>query len=294
MQSTTAPQSRDSSRPVPVVWGLIAVVAALAVGCGGGIPINEESVFQAKSSITPATFDRSDTRMTETMFGQAPTVHGWHFDRTPSRCTTLFFGGQGFHMVLARRRVEAMLDNLPVDLFMFDYRGYGRSGGKATVEGLKADALTAYDHLAERFDADCIVAHGHSVGTFLATWLATKRDIDALVLEAPAVSAERFVDELVPWYLDLFIGFDIDPAFDGENNAKRLADIEVPTLLVAGAEDNVTPPTHARTLRSRAAGDPTDLTVFDEGTHNDLYTREAFPTRYRELLCHAGRCGDDG
>ncbi len=274
-------------------WFVIAVVVSLLAGCGSGIPIDEESVFQAKSSITPATFNRADAELKETFFGGDPEIHGWHFDRTSSRCTTLFFGGQGFHMVLARRRIEAMLDDLPVDLFMFDYRGYGRSGGEATVEGLKSDALDAYDHLVDEFGAQCVVAHGHSVGTFLATWLATKRDVDALVLEAPVVSARRFVNEIVPWYLRLFIGFDIDPAFKGENNAKRLAEIDVPTLLVAGEKDDVAPPTHARYLHKRAAGEPSDLAVLPEGTHNDLYLHEHFPRRYHELLCHAGRCDED-
>jgi pimeloyl-ACP methyl ester carboxylesterase len=278
--------------PTILFAGLIAVW--FVAGCGGGIPISEEAVFEAKSSITPATFDREDAELEETFFGDDPSIHGWHFDRDDSRCTTVFFGGQRFHMVLARRRVEALLERIPTDVLMFDYRGYGRSGGEATVEGLKADAIEAIEHARQKFGTDCIVAHGHSVGTFLATWVAKKDEVDALVLEAPVVSADRFVGELVPWYLRLFIGFDIDPAFDGENNADRAADIEVPTLLIAGEEDNIAPPAHARTIRDRAAGDPTRLTVFEEGSHNNLYLKEGFGEDYRELLCEAGRCNGDG
>jgi len=287
----TTPSRLDISIRLLAIPSAIAVVVALVTGCGGGLPIDEEAVFQAKTSITPATFDRDDAEFKETFFGDEPSIHGWHFDRSSSRCTTLFFGGQGFHMVLARRRIEAMLDDVPVDLFMVDYRGYGRSGGEATVDGLKSDALDAYDHLVDKFGANCVVAHGHSVGTFLATWLATKRDVDALVLEAPVVSARRFVNEIVPWYLRLFIGFDIDPAFKGENNAKRLAKITAPTLLIAGEEDDVAPPTHARYLHKQSAGKPTDLSVLKDGTHNDLYHHKNFPTHYRSLLCHTGRCG---
>ena len=288
--TATAHAARETSTSL-TTWSLIAAVAIVAAGCGGGIPITEENVFQGRASITPATFERADVRLEETFFGGDPAIHGWYFDREQSRCTTLFFGGQGFHMVLARRRVEAFLDRVPVDLFMFDYRGYGRSGGTPTVASLKVDALDAYDHLTEDLGAECVVAHGHSIGTFLATWLADERAVDALVLEAPIVDADRFEKELIPWYLRLFVGFDIAPPLQREDNAERIADIDVPTLLIAGERDDVSPPSHAETLRERAAGEPTDLVIFEQGTHNDLYLQEDFASHYRALLRAAERDG---
>jgi pimeloyl-ACP methyl ester carboxylesterase len=274
--------------------GGFALLAVLASGCGGGIPLNQEAVFQAQPSITPATFERSNSQLEETFFGGHPEIHGWYFDRDDSTCTTLFFGGQRFHMVLARRRVESFLDRVPVDVLMYDYRGYGRSRGEPTVEGLKQDALEAYDHLVESFDADCVVAHGHSLGTFLATWVATRRDVDGLVLEAPVVSVQRFTRELVPWYLRFFLNFDIDPAFEGEDNAERIADVEAPTLLIAGEKDDVAPVPHAETLDERAQGQPTILATFEKGNHNNLDRQPAFDDRYRELLCAMDRCPEDG
>lgn len=284
-------QRRDgaSSRHGGAALAVAAALVTLA-GCGGGIPLDEEGVFEAKRSITPATFERSDAELEETSFGADPELHAWSFERDGARCTTLFFGGQRFHMVLARERVESVLDRVPVDLFMFDYRGYGRSDGEPTVEGLKADALDAYDYATETLGTDCVIAHGHSLGTFLATWVATERDVDGLVLEAPVVSAQRFVRTLVPWYLRLFIGFDIDPAFQGENNAERIAEVDAPTLLIAGSDDPIAPPSHARELRKRSAGNPVRLGVVEGAEHNDLYTHEEFGSRYRRLLCEIGRC----
>lgn len=267
-------------------------VGLVSPGCGGNIPLSEDTVFEAKRSVTPSTFEQSDSTLRETFFGDDPEIYGWHMDREGARCTVLFFGGQRFHMVLARRRIETILDRLPVNLFTFDYRGYGRSGGEASVEGLKQDALAAYDHVTDAFDTDCVIAHGHSLGTFLATWIGQERDVEAVVLEAPVVNAQRFVRELIPWYLRLFIGFDLDPAFDGEDNGKRLAEIDVPVLLVAGEEDNIAPPAHAEALKSKGPDGRTTLVRLEKGSHNNLYRQAPFASSFRDLLCDLDRCPD--
>jgi len=275
-------------------FAAVELISAVVVfGCGGGIPIDEEAVFQAQKTVTPATFERSDSALKETFFGENPELHGWFLDRDASRCTAIFIGGQRFHMVLARSRVESYLDRLPVDVLLYDYRGYGRSGGEPTVEGLKSDALAAYEHATDALEVDCVVVHGHSLGTFLATWLASRREVDGLVLEAPVVSADRFVKTLVPWFLRIFIGFDIDPAFKGENNAERIARVEAPTLIVAGRDDEVAPPAHAREIKQSAAGKPTVLSVLEGRSHNDIHLDETFAREYRELLCEIRPCSPE-
>jgi hypothetical protein len=274
-----------------VVTLMAAVGAVWVAGCGGGIPITQETLFQNKQALHPADFRQEGVELETTRVTVADGVEldAWHFRKQGAQCTVLYFGGQGFHMVLAGDFVDRFLGGIDADLMMSDYRGYGRSGGEPTVETMKADALEVYGAARERADNGCIVAHGHSMGSFVATWLATKREVAGVVLENPATNAEEWAGAMVPWYLDLFISFDIGDSLKEQDNLALIDQIEVPLLIVAGADDPITPPSLARKLFKRARAVPKHLEVIPEGGHNGLIRKPAYLEAYRNFLSHLDR-----
>jgi uncharacterized protein len=71
------------------------------------------------------------------------------------------------------------------DVLMIDYRGYGKSRGEFSEEGLIADANAAYFYAMRFFPEDKIVVYGKSLGSGIATQIAAKHKPKLLLLETP-------------------------------------------------------------------------------------------------------------
>jgi len=275
-----------------VVRGIVAAAALVGlVGCIP-VPVNEQTLFIPKDSVTPATFSMPGVSLQEVFFSAADgtRLNGWFLRRHDAVATVLFFGGNGFYLVQSGGYLEAMLRH-PVNAFVWDYRGYGRSEGSPSVDAIKEDALAAYEYVHSRLpDGEAIIlAHGHSIGTFPATYLATQRELAGLVLEAPATDVDGWRKAVVPWFFRLFLRFEVDDGLTRESNLERLRQVRVPTVIVAGSEDFVTPAKMAEALYEASPAEEKTLIVVDGGEHNGLYTNDEYIRAYGDLVERAGR-----
>ncbi len=168
-------------------------------------------------------------------------INAWYFERAGARATVLFFGGNAFYLSDSRAFAESITRH-PVNLFMMDYRGYGRSEGTPTVASFKSDALRAYQVLRDRFEPDArrIIVHGHSLGSFAAALVASERPVGALVLQNPATGGRDMLRYLVPWYAKPFVRLDVAPALLADSNLDRIRRVTVPTLIAGGTRDRIT------------------------------------------------------
>lgn len=275
---------------------LCVVLALLGLSCST-VPIQEQGVFMPKPSVTPASFEREgvtlediyfisvDSATTDNSTPDSVRLNAWYLSQPDAQGTVIFFGGNGFYLVQSLGYIEALTGH-PVNVFMWDYRGYGNSEGQPSVAALKQDALAAYDHLIDTYDAnpDRLIAHGHSLGTFMAMYLEEQRDVAGVVLENPATNVEEWVDHLAPWFLRLFINFEVDESLRGESNLERVQSMTEPLLIIGGAEDFITAPEMARTLYEEAGTQQKDLVIIEGGGHNELYEANAYQTAYEALL----------
>lgn len=272
---------------------LIGLAVLLVVGIGGvafagctTIQIQEEDVFLPKPSITPQTF-ASDTVDLRELYVRSDSVqlNAWHLTRPDARGTILFFGGNGFYLVQSRGYVEALTD-FPVNVLMFDYRGYGKSTGAPGVNGFKRDALRMYDYAVDSLGAapDRMLVHGHSLGTFMASHTAAERDVAGVVLENPATDVQGWINGLAPWFVRLFVDFEIAEPLQDESNIAVLKTVDVPLLIFAGENDNVTRPEMAKTLYEEAVSSSKNLVVVDSAGHNYLYRDSTYTSAYQDLL----------
>lgn len=268
---------------------LAALAAVLLAGCLT-IPITEEGVFENRRTVTPADFDVPGLRLEPLRIPiDAGSLDAWWLPHEDPRGTVLYFGGQGFLMVHSRDLLAAFAA-LRLNVLLFDYRGYGRSDGEPSVEGLERDALAAYDLLTEALGVDpaTLVLHGHSMGSFLATATAEARPAAALVLESPITSVRGLMRALVPPLLRPIVRFEIDEVLARQSNVARLPRLTLPTLVLVGAEDNVTPERLAQEVHEASAGQPKRLAVLPGRGHNDVVpsgaAHEVYEAFLREVL----------
>lgn len=88
---------------------------------------------------------------------------------------------------------------LAYDVFILDYRGFGKSEGEIRgEEAFFKDIQLAYDEMKKRYEEDKIVVLGYSIGTGAAAWLASKNQPKLLILQAPYYSLTDMMEETYP------------------------------------------------------------------------------------------------
>ena len=208
------------------------------------------------------------------------------------RPTVLYFGGNGFRISTLGMKKLVPLLRLGLDVVMLDHRGYGRSGGASSVDSLKADALAVFDAVAAEVGAERVVVHGHSLGSFLASWVGAERRAGAVVLENSATTTGDYVRSRYDFYpvLRPFVRFRIDDALAGEGSLGPVRRIAEPLLIVAGADDARIPAWMSRQLYAASPLAPgrKRLRVFETVGHNRVPFYRDFPDVYLGFLRDAG------
>ncbi|MCU0645314.1 MAG: alpha/beta hydrolase [bacterium] len=250
------------------------------------IKLTEKEAFNVKRTISPASFENKSYEFEEIEFvsGDSLTLKGWFIKNPIAQGTVLYYGGNGFVMVISYDIIKSIIDQ-NVNLLVFDYRGYGENPGTASVAGLKTDGLAAYDFLIneKQIDPEKLIIHGHSMGSFIASYVASEREAAGLVLECPITDAKDWTGMLVPWFLKPFVKFEIEPSLLENSNVARITSIEKPLLIFAGDNDQVTPPKMAEKLFEAAKSTDKKLVIIENGGHNDLPQRAEYTNALTEF-----------
>lgn len=162
------------------------------------------------------------------------------------------------------------------DLFMLDYRGFGKSTGTIESEAqLHADVKAAWNQVAPRYAGKKIIVYGRSLGTGLAAKLAGDVQPALTVLVSPFLSLKAMADEHYPWL----------PAFLNRypmRSDEQLAAINAPVLIIHGDRDTLIPISHAERLRQTRAA--TEYQVIAGAAHNDIHQFPAYLDALAERL----------
>ncbi len=185
-------------------------------------------------------------------------IHGWWVRSEGSRLATLFLHGNAGNIGHRGPHIREIAA-AGSDVLIIDYRGYGRSQGRPTEQGLLLDADAAYEYLAAR--GKPIVLHGESLGSAVAVELATRRRAAGLVLETPFTSLRAEAGRVLPVLGPLVVwGFD---------SKSRIARLHVPLLVIHGDRDITVPYRLGRELYDAAPG-PKSFWTVTGADHNDI------------------------
>ena len=192
-------------------------------------------------------------------------LHGWFI---PGRTgvTWLWFHGNAGNISNRLDNLALLHDRLGVNIFIFDYRGYGRSEGRASEKGIYMDAVAALSHLRTRDDIDHskIVLFGRSLGSAVAVEVAAGRETYAVILESPFTSTRAMARRLIPL---LPVGLLITTRLD---SLAKIDKVRAPLLVLHGDADQTVPIELGRELFD-AANEPKRFHVIEGADHNDTY-----------------------
>lgn len=191
-------------------------------------------------------------------------LHGWYVPGSRD-VTFLWFHGNAGNISNRLGNMKKMHDELAVNIFIFDYRGYGQSRGTPSEQGTYLDAKAALDYLRSREDVSIhkIVYYGRSLGGALAVELAKQEPPYGLVLESsfPSVTyMARRANPLPLWRL-------LRTKYD---SAAKVPHIQAPLLQIHGDGDD-TVPLEAGMALFEAANTPKEFYVIPGADHNDTY-----------------------
>lgn len=167
--------------------------------------------------------------------------------------------------------------DLNYDLFILDYRGYGKSGGTISSENqLYKDIQTVYDNLKTKYDENKIIVLGYSIGTGPAAKLAASNHPKLLILQAPYYSLTDLMKHDYP----------IIPAFilkyKFETN-KYIRDCKMPIVIFHGNDDEVIYYKSSVKLKKLIKANDTLITLTGQG-HNGMSNNPDYIIDIKKIL----------
>jgi len=163
-------------------------------------------------------------------------LHGWFIPNEESERVLLFFHGNAGNISHRRESIE-IFNRLGLNVFILDYRGYGRSKGKPSEQGLYQDATAAWRYLTEEkgFDQEDILIFGRSLGGAVAAKLAAEVQARGLILESTMSSAREFARAVFKVLSRLVV---IRYEFD---TARHIHGLSYPVLVLHSPDDEIMP-----------------------------------------------------
>lgn len=187
----------------------------------------------------------------------------WFLPARGAGPVVLYLHGNAGHIGHRSDRVRRFAE-LGWGVLLVEYRGYGGNPGAVGEAGLRLDAAAGLAELRARGVADRrILVWGESLGSGLATWLAARETVGAVVLETPFTSIADIAKRRYPFApVDLLLR-------DRFDSLAELHAVRAPVLVLVAGRDRVVPPEMGRALHA-AAPAGAELWEAPEGGHADL------------------------
>lgn len=202
-------------------------------------------------------------------------LSGWFIPSQKSRGVVLFCHGNAGNI---SHRLESIqiFNQLGLDVFIFDYRGYGQSEGKPSEQGTYQDAEAAWWYLTEerQVPPGDIIVFGRSLGGAVAAWLSQSHTPGALILESTFTSLGDIAAKFYPYLpVRLLLRFQY-------TTADYLGRVDCPVLIIHSHDDEMMPFSHGCQLFETANEQKRFLGIY--GSHNEGFTVSG--TQYQKGL----------
>ncbi len=247
-----------------ILWSALKICLAAYLGLGLLMYIFQSRYvyFPGRTVLaTPMAVGLSFEEVT-LIAADGPRLAAWFVPAEPARGTILICHGNGGN-IGDRLHVIQRFHGLDLNVFIFDYRGYGNSQGSPSEAGTYADALAAWNHLVRErsLPPNRVIVCGRSLGGAVAAWLADRQQPAGLILESTFTSLVDIGAKLYPYLPVRLLCRYRYPTLEHVRN------IRCPVLVAHGREDEMIPFAHGQKIFA-AAPDPK---IFAEltGGHND-------------------------
>ncbi|TVZ56799.1 hypothetical protein OD91_2098 [Lutibacter sp. Hel_I_33_5] len=168
------------------------------------------------------------------------------------------------------------------NVLMIDYRGFGKSTGKKSQQAMKDDALLVYDKIKEVVKEEDIIVYGRSLGTGLATKVASMNNPKMLILACPYFSMRKNVKRYLPFIpLGLVMRYSM-PTY------KWIKYVKCPIKIIHGTDDKVIKFKSSLRLAKMKPKQSRLYPIIDGG-HKNLHNFESYHTALEEILNSEGK-----
>ncbi len=202
-------------------------------------------------------------------------LSGWFIRCVSPRGVILFCHGNAGNISHRLDSIQ-IFHQLGLDVFIFDYRGYGQSEGKPSEDGTYRDVEAGWKYLIEerQLKPNRIIIFGRSLGGAIAAWQARNHTPGALILESTFTSFPDIGAKYYPFLpVRLLSRFNYD-------TASYLKGVGCPVLIVHSTDDEMMPFSHGQRL-FEVAHEPKEFLEIS-GSHNEGFITSG--TRYKEGL----------
>jgi pimeloyl-ACP methyl ester carboxylesterase len=251
-------------------------------------PVHANAIIpQPPPSAPIASWVAAEKRATLSIDVDGATLRGWSYAGSdPALPVVLLFNGNGatiadgdsFNRTIAAQGARVVV---------FDYRGYGFSGGSADVAAFQRDALAVYDTVAKDAGRG-IVVYGFSLGAPVAAYVAAHRPVAGLILAAAMANAR---EELPVFAMRqgapesiaraLVAAPDAETAFDDVGFVARST---APLLVLHGTADEAVPIAQGREVLAASASTRKRFVELPDANHNGTVSAPASLEAVRQFL----------
>ena len=246
-----------------VTW-IVAAIAGLYILFAGFLFITQSHYVYYPERALLANPGRIGLRYENVSFETLDGVQlsGWFIPSDSAREVILFCHGNAGNI---SHRLESIqiFHRLGLNVFIFDYQGYGQSRGKPTEQGTYKDAEAAWNYLVveRQMEPSQVIIFGRSLGGAVAAWLAQSHRPAVLILESTFTSLPDIAAKLYPFLpVRLLLRFEY-------NTSKYLTRVDCPVLIIHSRDDEIMPVSHGRQLFETASEPKRFLEI--SGTHNE-------------------------
>lgn len=197
-------------------------------------------------------------------------------DTSNSKGIVLYFHGNRENINRYARYVPNFTKN-GYEVWMIDYPGYGKTVGKSTEQRFYNDAEILYKMAARKIDNDSIIIYGKSLGTGIATELASRHSCKHLILETPYYSISSLAAFHFPVYPVEYMSRYKFPTYVFMNS------VTAPITIFHGTRDRIIPYDHAIRLKNLLKNKDEFITL-EKGEHNNLPEFALFQHKLDSLL----------
>ncbi len=240
----------------------LALYGVFLVSCERRIIYHPHKYPEGNWNSSSSSVSREDVHFTAS---DGVRLHGWYIPSAGAKATLLWFHGNAGNITHRLGNIE-MLKPLNLNIFIFDYRGYGKSEGEPDEKGIYSDSQAAYDWLVKvkNILPGEIILFGRSLGGICAVEVASGNPAAGLILESVFPSAGKMAEKIFPV---LPLGGAIKSRFDA---ISKVPDLKLPKLFIHGTQDEIVPYKLGRELFSVAA-DPKEFYDIQGAGHNDTF-----------------------
>ena len=196
-------------------------------------------------------------------------INAIHFKTEKPKGVILYFHGNAGDLSRWGKITEFFVEK-DYDVFVMDYRTYGKSKGDLNEQALYNDAQMCYDYILEQYGESEIVIYGRSLGTGMATYLASNNYPGQLILETPFYSLTDVAKHRFPMFPNnKLLKYDF-PSY------KYMQDVSCPISIFHGTNDAVIPYVSGEKLFNSILQKEKVFFTIDKGEHNNLIEFESY------------------